>query len=75
MKLLKWIIIIGVIILAIVFIKDVAGKKSTVSRRIQAINNSNTKKVEQYTTGIGKNVARRINQDTKQAYKGLPTEP
>ncbi len=72
MKIIKWLMIIAVIAAGIFLLKDLAGHEG---KTVAKINAKHVKKVEQYTTGMVKNVQQRINQDVKQGYKGLPMGP
>ncbi len=72
MKLIKWLLIIGVIAGGMLLLKDIAGHEE---KHISNINTQHTQQVEQYTIGITKDVREKINKDVKQGYKDLPMEP
>lgn len=69
MKLIKWIIIIVVIIVAIFLLKDLAGHEK---KSIEQINAKHAATAEKYTIGIEKNLKQKINQTVKEGYQGLP---
>ncbi len=72
MKLIKWLVIIGIIVVAVFLFKNIAGHEE---KHITKINEQHAQKVEQYTTGMTKDLRQKINKDVQQGYKGLPMEP
>ncbi len=72
MKVVKWIVIIGIIIAVMFLLKDIAGNEQ---KHIQKVNARHAAKAEQYTTGIAQHVRQQINKDVQQGYKGLPMSP
>ncbi|MGB9736030.1 MAG: hypothetical protein ACP5JP_07445 [bacterium] len=59
MKIVKWIIIIAVILVAIFLLKDLAGHEK---KHIEEINAKHAATAEKYTIGIEKNLKQKINQ-------------
>ena len=72
MKLIKWIVIIGIIIAGMFLIKGIAGHEQ---KHVQKINAQHAEKAEQYTTGIAEHARQQIDKDVQQGYKGLPMSP
>ncbi len=72
MKLIKWLVIIGIIVAGVFLIKDIAGHEQ---KHVDSVNTHNAATVEQYTTGMAKDLKQKINKDVRQGYKGLPMSP